>query len=108
MKISLKNWGASTQLEAQHKVDEDAIEHMTVILCADLTASVISVGRVTRQDEDDGAEQRWGSSLHNRNGDNDTVTSDHSGASLFSIEGDLGTEASVGGGERERRQAHHL
>ena len=39
---------AYRQLEAQHKVQEDAIEHMAVIHCADLTASVICVGRVER------------------------------------------------------------
>ena len=59
----------------------------------------------TDEDEDDGAEQRWGLSLHNRNGDNDTVTSDHSDASLFSIEGDVGAEASAGGGERTTTSA---
>eukprot|EP00522_Entomoneis_paludosa_P000229 CAMPEP_0172472610 /NCGR_PEP_ID=MMETSP1065-20121228/68422_1 /TAXON_ID=265537 /ORGANISM="Amphiprora paludosa, Strain CCMP125" /LENGTH=1280 /DNA_ID=CAMNT_0013230757 /DNA_START=216 /DNA_END=4058 /DNA_ORIENTATION=+ len=40
------------QLKAQHQVVEDAIEHMAVIHCADLNASVISVGRVARQFSD--------------------------------------------------------
>ena len=37
---------AYRQIAAQHKVQEDAIEHMAVIHCDDLTASVISVGHV--------------------------------------------------------------
>lgn len=36
-------------LQAQQRVVEDSIEHMAVIHCADLNASVISVGRVARQ-----------------------------------------------------------
>eukprot|EP00523_Entomoneis_sp_CCMP467_P003213 CAMPEP_0168742486 /NCGR_PEP_ID=MMETSP0724-20121128/13060_1 /TAXON_ID=265536 /ORGANISM="Amphiprora sp., Strain CCMP467" /LENGTH=1240 /DNA_ID=CAMNT_0008790035 /DNA_START=101 /DNA_END=3823 /DNA_ORIENTATION=- len=39
-------------MKQQHKVVEDAIEHMAVIHCADLNASVISVGRVARQFSD--------------------------------------------------------
>eukprot|EP00527_Entomoneis_sp_CCMP2396_P004704 CAMPEP_0198155318 /NCGR_PEP_ID=MMETSP1443-20131203/69073_1 /TAXON_ID=186043 /ORGANISM="Entomoneis sp., Strain CCMP2396" /LENGTH=164 /DNA_ID=CAMNT_0043822065 /DNA_START=737 /DNA_END=1231 /DNA_ORIENTATION=+ len=40
---------AYTNLKAQQKVVEDAIEHMAVIHCTDLNASVISEGRVARQ-----------------------------------------------------------
>jgi hypothetical protein len=37
------------QLQAQQQVVEQAIEHLAVIHCADLNASVIQVGRVARQ-----------------------------------------------------------
>lgn len=40
---------AYKQLHAQQQVVEDAIEHLAVIHCADLNASVIKVGRVARQ-----------------------------------------------------------
>jgi hypothetical protein len=40
---------AYKNLKAQQKAVEDAIEHMAVIYCADLNASVISEGRVARQ-----------------------------------------------------------
>lgn len=45
----LKRNPAYKQLQAQQQVVEDAIEHLAVIHCADLNASVIKVGRVARQ-----------------------------------------------------------
>lgn len=45
----LKKNPAYKQLQAQQQVVEDAIEHLAVIHCADLNASVIKVGRVARQ-----------------------------------------------------------
>ena len=45
----LKKNPAYRQLQAQQQVVEDAIEHLAVIHCADLNASVIKVGRVARQ-----------------------------------------------------------
>ena len=45
----LKQNPAYKQLQAQQQVVEDAIEHLAVIHCADLNASVIKVGRVARQ-----------------------------------------------------------